>query len=101
MTFAEKVYKVVKSIPAGKVASYGQVAALIGHPRAARQVGFALRNLGLEENDIPWWRVVNKEGYLSINHGDGGIEKEVQRDWLMAEAVVVEDFQVDMNRYRF
>jgi methylated-DNA-protein-cysteine methyltransferase-like protein len=95
MSFYISVYNLVRQIPRGQVASYGQIASLAGTPRAARQVGFALRSLGLGEHDVPWWRVVNKEGYLSINHNQGGEEKEVQRLNLEAEGVEVgDDFQI-------
>lgn len=100
MTFKERVYKVVRSIPCGKVATYGQVAGMIGSPRAARQVGFALRNLTLDEKDVPWWRVVNAAGYLSINHGEGGLEKQVQQDLLEEEGIKFEkEFILDLDKF--
>ncbi len=70
MTFHERVYKVVRKIPKGKVATYGQVAALMGSPRASRQVGWALHALDAAKvENVPWQRVVNKQGYISImNH---------------------------------
>lgn len=99
-TFRKEVFSIVKQIPHGKVLNYGAVAELMGRPRSARQVGYALRSLGLNEGNIPWWRVVNKQGYLSIDHGEGGIEKIVQRQLLEDEGVVVsEDNTVDMNYY--
>lgn len=97
MSFRTSVYNLVKQIPRGKVATYGQIAALTGHPRSARQVGYALRSLGLGESNVPWWRVVNKQGYISIDHGDGGMEKLIQLDNLRAEGVKVsDDFMVEM-----
>jgi methylated-DNA-protein-cysteine methyltransferase-like protein len=100
MNFFQIVYNIVRQIPAGKVATYGQVALLAGSPRAARQVGYALRALGLNEENIPWWRVVNREGYLSINHGNGGVEKEIQKNLLEAEGVVVSpELQIDVAQY--
>ena len=89
MTFREQVYRKVSEIPEGKVATYGQIARLIDHPRSARQVGFALRALGLNEENIPWWRVINSRGEITINHGDGGIEKEIQSQLLEKEGIVV------------
>lgn len=60
----ESVYRVVRRIPAGKVASYGQIAALAGMPGAARQVGWALNALE-SEDDVPWHRVINARGEVS------------------------------------
>lgn len=66
------VYRMVRQIPAGKVATYGQIANLIGYPRHARQVGYALAALGHRvndendiENDVPWHRVINAKGEVS------------------------------------
>jgi methylated-DNA-protein-cysteine methyltransferase-like protein len=102
MTFRESVYKIVKRIPRGMVATYGDIAALAGAPRAARQVGFALRTLGLDEPKVPWWRVVNKKGYISIDHGDAGMEKIIQKDNLLAEGVeFIDEFTVDMEKYHW
>jgi methylated-DNA-protein-cysteine methyltransferase-like protein len=100
MNFFQIVYNIVRQIPAGKVATYGQVAMLAGSPRAARQVGYALRALGLNEEQVPWWRVVNRQGYLSINHGSGGVEKQVQMTLLEEEKVRVdEELKVDLTMY--
>lgn len=57
----EKIYDVIRTIPEGKVATYGQVAELAGNRRWARVVGYALHAL-TSENDVPWHRVVTKEG---------------------------------------
>jgi len=59
-----KIYSVVKKIPRGRVATYGQVARLAGIPRHARQVGYALAVLA--GDDIPWHRVVNAKGEISV-----------------------------------
>lgn len=60
----KRIYAVVKRIPRGRVATYGQVAALAGLPRHARQVGYALRALP-DDEDVPWQRVVNSRGEIS------------------------------------
>jgi len=100
INFRTMVFRLIKEIPAGRVLNYGAVATLVGRPRAARQVGFALRSLTIEESDIPWWRVVNREGYLSIDHGEGGTEKEIQRSLLQSEEVEVSsDFRLNMKKY--
>ncbi|MEX1123711.1 MAG: MGMT family protein [Patescibacteria group bacterium] len=63
MTFEQRVCSIIKKIPEGKVATYGQVAALAGSPRAARSVGMILRH---QDNDLPWQRVINRRGRISI-----------------------------------
>ena len=83
MEFGDKVRAIVGSIPEGKVLSYGDIAKLIGHPRAARQVGMALRR-GLD-GDIPWHRVVNARGGISTFKVGSG---ELQLALLQAEGVV-------------
>jgi methylated-DNA-protein-cysteine methyltransferase-like protein len=60
----ERIYAVVARIPRGKVATYGQVAALAGLPRHARQVGYAMQSLP-EGSKLPWQRVVNSKGEIS------------------------------------
>lgn len=57
----------VRRVPPGRVVSYGGVAALLGTPRAARGVGTALAALP-EGSDVPWWRVVNRDGAISIGY---------------------------------
>lgn len=98
--FKEKVIQLIKLVPYGKVVSYGQVAAYVGVPRGARQVGWILR--GVEESfSIPWWRVVNNSGRITI---DGNLhnDKHMQRKLLMSEGITVsEDFTIDINQYRF
>ena len=59
-----RIYRIVKQIPKGKVATYGQIAALAGIPGGARQVGYALHNLK-DNNDVPWYRVINSKGQIS------------------------------------
>ena len=98
--FKSKVFKFVKSIPKGKVASYGQVAAALGVPRAARQVGWALHSLDGTEK-LPWWRVVNNKGILSIR-GNFMSTKEAQKKLLEKEGIKVSrDFTLDIEKYRY
>ena len=86
--FSERVYAAVRRIPAGKVASYGDVAALLGTPRAARGVGWALNALD-GDSSVPWWRVINKRGAISIRHPD--VSPKVQRALLEDEGVEFDD----------
>lgn len=70
--FATQVYRIVKRCPRGRIVSYGAVAAMLGQPRAARAVGKALNALP-EGSNVPWWRVVNSRGEVSIRgvqHGE-------------------------------
>lgn len=72
--FNLRVYATVRRIPYGFVASYGDLAALLGAPRAARGVGFALSSLP-EGTDVPWWRVINRSGQISLGHGAGLLQR--------------------------
>jgi methylated-DNA-protein-cysteine methyltransferase-like protein len=100
MSFKHFVITFVKKIPKGKVVSYGQVAASCGHPRAARQVGGVLRNLDPGAG-IPWWRVVNNKGLISIK-GNWEASKELQRELLRKDGIKVsEDYKLDINKYRY
>lgn len=90
--FADRVFAVVRRIPAGKVASYGQVARLIGAPRSARYVGYALRANpapGIDPAAIPCHRVVFKDGAMATGFAFGG--EDVQRDMLREEGVIFDD----------
>jgi methylated-DNA-protein-cysteine methyltransferase-like protein len=80
--FAALVQRTVRRVPAGRVISYGGVAALLGAPRAARGVGQVLGGLP-EDSDVPWWRVINAAGRISL-HGYPGM---LQRMMLEAEGV--------------
>lgn len=91
--FARGVYDIVARIPRGRVMTYGQIAALIGHPRAARQVGQTAHWGPL---DLPWQRVVNKSGGLAGGYTTGG--REAHRRALEADGVkVADDYTVDVE----
>lgn len=81
----ERIYSVVKRIPRGRVATYGQVALLAGLPGQARQVGYALSALD-DGSRIPWHRVVNVRGEVSARR-DGGPAAALQRLLLSRERV--------------
>jgi len=82
----ERIYAVIQKIPSGQVATYGQIAALVGIPGHARQVGYALSALA-EGSPVPWHRVVNARGEISLR--SGGSEADLrQRLRLEAEGVV-------------
>ena len=79
----ERVYAVIRQIPPGKVASYGQIAALVGNC-TARMVGYALGGLAAED-DVPWQRILNSQGKISPR--GPGLSAMVQRELLEAEGV--------------
>jgi methylated-DNA-protein-cysteine methyltransferase-like protein len=81
----ELIYAVIQKIPAGHVATYGQIAALAGMPGHARQVGYALCALA-DNSPVPWHRVVNVRGEISLR--SGGAADLLQRVRLEAEGVV-------------
>ncbi|MFZ7103497.1 MAG: MGMT family protein [Peptococcaceae bacterium] len=82
--FYQQVYKIVAGIPQGKVATYGQIAYLLGRPRSARIVGWAMKGAA-DKLKLPCHRVVNKKGELAPDHAFGG--KNVQRFLLESEGV--------------
>ncbi len=97
MNTFEKIYEVVKSIPKGKVATYGQVALLAGNPRWARVVGYAL-HVNPYPGIIPCHRVVNREGRVAPGFAFGG--EDVQRQLLESEGIVFEpDGRIDLEKY--
>lgn len=99
--FKQKVIGYIKKIPKGKVASYGQVAAAAGSPRAARQVGGILRTVDCDKLGVPWWRVVNKQGIISIK-GNWTATKELQKALLEQDGVEVGGaLIVNMQKYRY
>ncbi|RHV79366.1 methylated-DNA--[protein]-cysteine S-methyltransferase [Clostridium sp. OF10-22XD] len=93
---SKRIYEAVKKIPAGKVATYGQIAELAGDKKMARAVGNALHK-NPDPEHIPCFRVVNANGELSGAFAFGG--KNVQADRLMADGVTVVDGRVDMERF--
>ncbi len=98
MSDREAIYAVIRRIPHGKVATYGQIAALAGLPRRARLVGKALRETpdGL---DIPWQRVINAGGRVSPR-GGLGVEEGFQRHLLEEEGVVFSaSGRIDLERF--
>ena len=101
--FANRVFAVVRRIPAGKVATYGQVGRMIGAPRAARYVGYALHGNpepGTDPGCIPCHRVVFKDGRMATGFAFGGPDE--QRKMLAAEGVSFdEEGRVLMARFQW
>lgn len=95
----QKIYEIVMQIPAGKVASYGQIAFIAGWPRGARRVGYALYRCP-DPLQIPWHRVVYKDG--SLPPDDITDRPGRQRALLEAEGIIFDaEGRVDMARYRW
>lgn len=97
LNFYEQVYAVVRRIPPGSVTSYGRIARMLGRPRAARAVGYALNALKDRRDpayaDIPWQRVVNSQGRISIVNREFSANR--QADLLRGEGVpVTDDLQI-------
>jgi methylated-DNA-protein-cysteine methyltransferase-like protein len=92
-----RIYAVVRRIPRGRVATYGQVAFLAGLSGAARQVGYALHGLG-DEDRVPWQRVVNAQGRISRRAEP--VMEQVQRQLLEAEGVLFDGRdRIDLARH--
>jgi len=94
-SFFQRVWEIVRKIPRGRVTTYGQIALMLGNPRMSRVVGYALRR---SKGDLPWHRVVNREGRFSVEavFPGGG---ELQRAMLLEEGVpFTEDGRVELKR---
>lgn len=92
--FFQQVYDIVGQIPCGRVVSYGQIAHMLGRPRAAREVGWAMRSC---PDGLPWQRVVMKDGTIA-----SGVYADMRRAILETEGVpFLPDGRVDMNLCRW
>lgn len=99
MNFFESVYDAVSRIPRGMVSTYGDIAAMCGNPRMARQVGWAL-HVNPRPGEVPCHRVVFADGSLSYGFAFGG--RDVQRALLEAEGVeVAPDYKTDLKKFRW
>ena len=100
--FHDKVYAVVRRVPAGRVTTYGDVATLLGSPRVARHVGWALAALRSDHGhgDVPWHRVINSRGAISAR---GQVWRATDQHLrLVAEGVVFDEAgRVDLRRFRW
>jgi methylated-DNA-protein-cysteine methyltransferase related protein len=96
-SFGVRACDAVRAIPAGRVASYGAVAAAAGRPGAARAVGRVLRGLS-DDAGVPWWRVINARGEITIPRS--GLAGPLQRALLADEGVPFDDAgRVDLARH--
>lgn len=93
-----RIWETICEIPAGTVASYGQIAEISGIPRGARQVAYALRHLP-DGHDVPWHRVLQVSGKIAFESGSPPYQEQSKR--LMMEDVAVIAGKVDMQKYRW
>ena len=97
-SFDLRVYKTVSLIPFGQVATYGQIAELIGAYGCARQIGWSLKRLRLPSK-IPWHRVINAKGEVSMSIGREGTDW-IQIDLLKSEGVFIDqELKIQLRRY--
>lgn len=97
--FFNKVWQLVAKIPFARVATYGQIAAALGQPHNARMVGWALSSVP-DDLEIPWHRVINSQGRISLPAGSG--EAELQRSLLISEGVLFdENGTIDLDIYQW
>lgn len=96
---ARQILQVIALIPYGKVASYGQIARMAGLPKHARLVGYLLKHLD-SAADIPWHRVINSQGKISLNKLNESGEN-VQRLKLVAEGVMVIGDKINLKQYQW
>lgn len=96
MNTYEKIYAIIKKIPRGRVATYGQIAALVGIPRQARRIGYALSALD-EHAGVPWQRVINSKGEISERPF-----ADLQQSLLKKEGIVFsKEGRVDLTRFQW
>lgn len=97
-SLAEEVYAFLRSIPSGKVVTYGQIATHLGNPHLARAVGNILHH-NPDPDYTPCFRVVNSKGRLAPNFAIDGPEEQQRR--LEADGIEVIDFYVDLSQYQY
>ena len=92
----KEIIDLIKAIPSGKVATYGQIACSAGNPTAARQVAYILHSSSRKE-ELPWHRIINSKGGISLKKGHG---YERQKQLLLDEGIVFDnDDRIDLLRY--
>jgi methylated-DNA-protein-cysteine methyltransferase-like protein len=97
-TFHQRVMTLVKRIPKGRVATYGQIAALAGNPRGARQVVRTL-NVAAEKERLPWHRIIDRDGKISLKPSQG---YELQRSLLVGEGVMFDQtYDIPLTNYQW
>jgi len=94
--FTKQCIDIIKKIPMGEVATYGDIALYAGNPRGARQVSRILHSMS-KKHDLPWHRIINSKGTISLT-GNG---LELQKELLISEGVEVDcNGKIDLSKYR-
>ena len=96
-TYRERVYEIVRRIPAGQIMTYGQIAIILGEGYTARTVGYVMH--GADTEDVPWQRVINSEGKCST--GRLTIPINLQQELLEAEGVIFNSGKCDLDKFRW
>lgn len=97
-SLSKDIIQVIRRIPKGKVATYGQIASLAGNPHASRVVVWTLNSSSKTEN-LPWYRVINSKGTISLKPGVG---YEEQKELLESEGVVFnENDKIDLKEFQW
>ena len=95
--FSKLVIEIIQKIPAGRVATYGQIASLAGNNKAARQISRILHSSS-EKYELPWHRVINSQGRISLRSGDGF---EMQKAMLESEGIHVIKDRIDLAKFQW
>ncbi|MFX1364447.1 MAG: MGMT family protein [Promethearchaeota archaeon] len=94
--FTERIIKIIKNIPKGKILTYGFIAKMAGNPKAARQVSWILHSSSKKYN-LPWHRVISSKGIISLKSFE---DRTYQKNLLEKEGIIVTDqFRVDLKKY--
>ena len=94
----EQVYRILQCIPTGQVATYGQIAKMLGNNHYARMVGNILHE-NPDGEKFPCYKVVNSKRQLAHKYAFGGIER--QKEKLEADGIEVTDYKVDLKKYQW
>jgi len=95
-SITNRIVEAIRRIPPGRVATYGQIALIAGNPRASRLVVWVLHTASEKEN-LPWHRVVNRNGKISLKRGSG---YDLQKRLLQEEGITFDtDDTIDFNRF--
>ena len=96
--FTEKVIHIILNIPKGRIMTYGQIAGLVGHPRAARQVVRILHSMSRKHN-LPWYRIINSKGQIALKTDEAYQE---QKTLLEMEGVKVDTKgNIELAKYQW
>jgi methylated-DNA-protein-cysteine methyltransferase-like protein len=93
---SQTIIAIIKEIPPGKVLSYGEIARRAGHPATARLVSYLLHSSS-EKHNLPWHRVINSQGKISLT----GLGGEEQKQLLESEGVIFENGKTDLKKFTY